>query len=204
MTKADLFRRKAGIKLDVGCGKDKQKGFVGLDIIKHPKVDIIHDVQKFPWPVPNSVCFQILMSHLWEHIEPKYRFQLMDECWRICRHDGQLLISAPYANSIGAAAHPAHYGCPNGLTFTFFDPNYELFHATSYQQPKPWKIKSLHYSMAGTLELILEPRKHENGKAHKISKPTKNDIEIKERKDYGKKAEEKRNHRFTGDNKKRS
>jgi len=159
-----LFEKAKGIKLDVGCGIFKQKGCVGLDAVKHPNVDIVHDVQKFPWPVPDDICSRIIMSHLWEHIEPKYRFQVMDELWRICRHDGQLFLSCPYAGSFLEAAHPAHYMCPNEATFQFFDPDYQLWHSCSYKKPLPWKIVQVMFAMTGTIEIIFEPRKDKNGK----------------------------------------
>jgi len=155
-----MTKKMLGTRLDIGCGLNKQRGFIGMDMIKHPCVDIIHDVQKFPWPIPSNSCFQVLMSHLWEHIEPKYRFRVMDEIWRIMRPDGQLLISAPYAGSWGEAAHPAHYGCPNNATFTFFDPDYPLYKACSYKKPKPWRLVRNAYTMNGCVEVILEPRKN--------------------------------------------
>lgn len=130
-----------------------------MDIVNHPNVDIVHDVQKFPWPIPKDSCSKILMSHLWEHIEPKYRFQLMDELWRVCRADGQLMISAPYAGTHLAHAHPAHYMCPNELTFQFFDPDYFYYQVTSYKKPKPWKIIRNMPNPVGCIEVILEPRK---------------------------------------------
>ena len=166
-----LFAAAAGVRLDVGCGINKQKGFLGLDQVRHPCVDIVHDVQKFPWPVPSQSCMVILMSHLWEHIEPKYRFEVMDELWRIVRHDGQLLISAPYATSFLAFAHPAHYMCPNEATFQFFDPDYPLWHACSYKKPKPWKIVRNDANLAGCIEIVLEPRKDKKGKACYPKKP---------------------------------
>ncbi|MGD8499101.1 MAG: hypothetical protein PVJ86_00545 [Phycisphaerales bacterium] len=172
-SRRQIFEDAKGIKLDVGCGIFKQKGCVGIDIVKHPNVDIVHDIQKFPWPVPKDICTFILMSHIWEHIEPKYRFQLMDECWRICRHDGQLLIACPYAGSPLEAAHPAHYMCPNEATFQFFDPEYQLWHSCSYKKPLPWKIIQWYANLAGCLEIALEPRKHPNGRPHKLpDKPT--------------------------------
>jgi hypothetical protein len=161
---SNLFERAKGVRLDVGCGQFKQKGFLGMDFTPHKNVDIVHDAQKFPWPVPDDICYQILLSHIWEHIEPKYRFQVMDELWRICRHDGQLLINAPYANSFLAHAHPAHYMCPNEATFQFFDPDYMLWHSCSYKKPLPWKITRMDYNTAGCIELIMEPRKDKNGK----------------------------------------
>ena len=159
----DLFLKHGGIKLDLGCGEGVQKGFVGMDITPCPNVDIVHDVQKFPWPIPDNCCFQILMSHLWEHIEPKYHFRVMDECWRIVRHDGQLLIAAPYANSFMAMAHPEHYSCPNEACFQFFDPDFPLWQCSGYKRTLPWKIVRSIFNIAGTIEVVMEPRKDKKG-----------------------------------------
>jgi len=160
-----LFEKARGARLDVGCGINKQKGFLGLDIMPHPNVDIVHDIQIFPWPIPKDSCFQILCSHVWEHIEPKYRFPLMDELWRICRYDGQLLIACPHHGTFLEAAHPAHYMCPNEGTFQFFDPDYPFWHACSYKKPLPWKITRNAPNLTGCIEIILEPRKDKKGNA---------------------------------------
>lgn len=159
-----LFSHMAGVKLDVGCGPNKQQGCIGIDRIKLPGVDIVHDIQEFPWPVPDNVCTMIVMSHLWEHIEPKYRFRLMDELWRIIRWDGQLFIAAPYANSFLANAHPEHYLCPNEATFQFFDPDYTLYMTGAYGMVKPWKIVRNDANFVGCIEVIMEPRKDKKGK----------------------------------------
>ena len=163
----NLIERAKGIRLDIGCGIHKQKGCLGMDIVPHPNVDIVHDIQKFPWPLDDNVCTFILLSHVFEHIEPKYRFQLMDECWRICKKDGQLWISCPYSNSFLESAHPAHYVCPNEATFEFFDSDYQLWHSCSYKKPKAWQIVTLSYTLGGTIEIVLSPRKDEKGRALK-------------------------------------
>jgi len=159
-----LFDKMAGVKLDVGAGPFKQAGFIGMDRVKLRGVDIVHDIQKFPWPIPNNICSTILMSHVWEHVEPKYRSRLMDECWRIIRYDGQLLISAPYANTFLANAHPEHYQCPNELTFQFYDPRFNLFKSGSYGMVKPWTLIRNEPNVAGCIEVILEPCKDAKGK----------------------------------------
>ena len=122
-----LLKSKMGIKLDIGCGSSKQKGFVGMDIRKVNGVDIVHDCTKFPYPIPDNSCLQILMSHMWEHIEPRHRINLMNELWRIMKDGGQLLLGAPYYLSFGAYQDPTHYPCPNEATFTYFDPGYPLY-----------------------------------------------------------------------------
>jgi hypothetical protein len=152
----NLLRSKSGIKLDVGCGESTQKGWVRMDRRRLPGIDIVHDVQRFPWPLPAGCCSQILLSHLWEHIEPKHRMRLMDELWRICRADGQLWLVSPYAGSMGANQDPTHYSCPNAATFTYFDPKHSLYQV---YKPKPWRLVNNAYLMQGNLEVVMEPVK---------------------------------------------
>jgi predicted SAM-dependent methyltransferase len=103
-----LCKLRAIVRLDVGCGPNRQPGWIGMDRRPCKGVDIVHDVQVFPWPIPDSSCDQVLMSHLWEHIEPKYRIDVANEVWRIMKSGGQWLISAPYACSPGAQQDPTH------------------------------------------------------------------------------------------------
>lgn len=149
----DLLKRRGGIRLDIGCGSAKQPGFVGMDLRKLPTVDIVHDAQVFPYPLPDDCCVQILLSHLWEHIEPKHRINLMNELWRISRVGAQLLISSPYYLSFGALQDPTHYGCPNEATFRYFDPTHPLW---NIYEAKPWKIIQNNYAMTGNMEVIME------------------------------------------------
>jgi predicted SAM-dependent methyltransferase len=148
-----LLKSKSGIMLDVGCSDHKQPGFVGMDIRPVKGVDIVHDVEELPWPLPDECCNLVLMSHLWEHIEPKYRVRVMDELWRILKPGRQLLISSPYATSVGAFQDPTHYTCPNENTFTYFDPTKPLY---QIYKPKPWRLVRNDWVAIGNMEVILE------------------------------------------------
>lgn len=139
--------------MDIGAGNCPQPNWVTMDIRDLPHIDIVHDVQKFPFPIPDNACLQVLMSHLWEHIEPKYRIDVMNELWRIMKPGGQLLISVPYYQSPGACQDPTHYTCPTEATFAYFDPHYMLY---GIYQPKPWKLVKNDYGFNGNLEVILE------------------------------------------------
>jgi hypothetical protein len=148
-----LFSKMAGSRLDIGCGSRKQPGYIGMDIRKLPGVDIVHDAQKFPYPIPSNSCHVVLLSHLWEHIEPKNRIDLVNEIWRIMKPGGQLQLSSPYYASFGATQDPTHYTCPNEATFTYFDPKYPMY---SIYEPRPWKMVRNNYQMTGNMEVILE------------------------------------------------
>ena len=151
-----------GINLDVGCGFHKQPNFIGLDKRKIPGiVDIVHDAEVFPWPLPDDICNKILLSHLWEHIKPWLTIDLMDECWRIMKPHGQLLLSTPYAGSFGYYQDPTHCNPANEATWTYFDPQYPLY---GIYKPKPWKVERNAYQMNSNMEVILAKRTVEEGK----------------------------------------
>ncbi len=61
---------KQAISLDIGCGPNKQAGFIGMDIRPLDGVDIVHDIEKFPYPLPDECCTLVMASHLMEHINP--------------------------------------------------------------------------------------------------------------------------------------
>lgn len=65
-----LLEENSGIRLDIGCGGNKQPNFVGMDVRDLPGVDIVHDVTMFPWPLPDESVLTAIASHLLEHIPP--------------------------------------------------------------------------------------------------------------------------------------
>lgn len=67
-----LIEEKQGINLDVGCGANKNSGFVGLDILDLPEVDIVWDFNRTPWPLPDECVLKAVASHVLEHILPTY------------------------------------------------------------------------------------------------------------------------------------
>lgn len=65
-----VLKENSGIKLDIGCGSAKQPGFVGLDYRPLPGVDIVQDITKFPWVLPDESVSLAMASHVLEHINP--------------------------------------------------------------------------------------------------------------------------------------
>ena len=149
-----IEKYRQGIKLDIGCGYNKQPGgFVGIDIRFLPGVDIVHDVESIPYPLPDECCSTILVSHLVEHICPKRFIAVMNEWWRIMKVDGQLLISMPYGVSYGFVQDPTHCNCLNEASWTYFDPSQFLY---SIYRPKPWRIERNAWFETGNMEVILK------------------------------------------------
>jgi predicted SAM-dependent methyltransferase len=150
-----LVAAKQGIFLDVGCADHKSKGAVGMDIRPLPGVDIVHSLLDIPWPLPDACCLRILASHIWEHLPPDRINGVMDECWRVMRPDGQLLISMPYANSMRAMQDPTHYRCWNEVCAQYYDPAYPLYQVYRVQ---PWKVELNQWSSEGDIAIVLAKR----------------------------------------------
>lgn len=146
-----------GFCLDVGCGGHKQEGFLGMDMRKTPCVDIVHDIQQFPWPIPDDSCSRILCSHILEHIDPSNTLNVLNEMWRVMKVGGQLMISVPYGLSYGFIQDPTHKNPWNEATLTYFDPDYPLFDVYCHTT-KPWRIERSSWYATGNLEAILEKR----------------------------------------------
>lgn len=158
-----LLKEKSGIHLDLGCGDNKQPGFVGMDVRTLPGVDIVHDVNVHPWPLPDDCVTRVMASHLVEHIPPVavngkgtwFPFvAFMDEVWRVCRVGAEFLISAPYWTSPGFAQDPTHVNAINETTLAYFDP---LHHSQLWQiyKPKPWYYRYVSYDPLWSIEIML-------------------------------------------------
>lgn len=163
-----------GIRVDLGCGSNKQPGFVGIDIRPLPGVDIVQDLEQFPWPLPDESVSFMVSSHVVEHINPARGIFLkfMDECWRILKPGGKFLIATPYAGSQGYFMDPTHCNPCNEMTWAYFDP---LDRSNLYRiyEPAPWKILESSFNVNGNMEVALikrldDPSYHSDSKKHYV------------------------------------
>lgn len=143
-----------GIMLDLGCGERKQENFIGMDRRDLPNVDIVHDVEDFPWPLEDECCLTVVASHLYEHIKPWLSLGFMDEIWRIMKPRGQVAISCPYGINQYFLQDPTHCNPVNEATWQYFDPTYPLW--TIYKT-KPWEIEKgfPQYQANGMIEVLM-------------------------------------------------
>lgn len=160
-------QERSGIILDIGCGANKHPGSVGMDIRALPGVDVVHDINVHPWPLPDECVITAIASHLVEHIPPVaigpdghtwFPFvAFMDEVWRVLKVDGQFAIALPHGYSPGYLQDPTHCNACNEATWAYFDPEHPSMLWTIYK-PKPWKIESLNWSLIGNMEVLLRKR----------------------------------------------
>ncbi len=158
-----IVEAKKGIRLDIGCGANKQQGFLGMDLREVEGVDIVWDLEEFPWPLDDDVCTDVLASHILEHILPRKFFHagggqcVMGEVWRVLKPGGQLHISCPYGVSPGYVQDPTHCNPISEATLQYFDPRNHLYWV--YQIPFMFTVEYVRYDFtAGFLEAVMAKR----------------------------------------------
>ena len=91
---------------DLGCGRRKFPGAVGIDLLPGDSVDIVHNLDEYPWPVDDDSFDLVIATHIAEHVRDFTRFLL--ECYRIVRPDGVLIVRCPHFSWRGSYSHPLH------------------------------------------------------------------------------------------------
>lgn len=128
------------IKLDLGCGKNKKEGFLGIDCRKFPGVDGICDLFVAPWefdvdfldkhfPVdgdstdyklPDSCVTEVHCSHFLEHLTGLQRVQFLNELHRVLIPGGKALIITPHWASNRAYGDFTHQWPPVSEMFYYY------------------------------------------------------------------------------------
>lgn len=99
-------------KLNLGCGEFKKEGYINLDWSEAVKPDIIHNLNKFPYPFSDNEFDLIEADHLLEHLSNVFR--VMKEIHRIARNGAKVIIRVPHFSR--GFTHPEH---KRGFDFTF-------------------------------------------------------------------------------------
>jgi SAM-dependent methyltransferase len=92
-------------KLNLGCDFDYKKGWINLDFHKGI-ADVVHNLNKFPYPFKDNQFDYVLAKHVIEHLDdiPK----VMKEIHRISKPDAIIKIVVPYFNNFNAFRDVTH------------------------------------------------------------------------------------------------
>lgn len=108
------------LKLDLGCGKNKREGFVGVDSIKFDTVDQVVDLRK-PWPWGDDSVEEVHCSHFLEHLTPPERIHFANELFRVLRKGAKATLVTPYSGHDCAYGDPTHQWPPiSGWTYLYW------------------------------------------------------------------------------------
>jgi len=107
--------------LDVGCGRKKEQGAVGLDRSRLSDADVLAEIESFPWPFADDSFDRVRCSHVIEHVHDVIGF--MREIHRVCRKGARVEIYTPYFTSWQSWADPTHVHHFTLRSFDYFIEN---------------------------------------------------------------------------------
>lgn len=106
-----------GRRLNVGCGADVRPGYVNLDRAALAGVDVVHDVDRRPWPFEDQAFSEVLCESVLEHVD---LVPTMREIHRILRPGGMLRLTVPHFTAPTAYEDPTHRNFLACGSFQFF------------------------------------------------------------------------------------
>lgn len=120
-------------QLNFGCGEDVRPasdGWVNLDVVKLPGVDVVHDMNRFPYPFRDGEFDHVLARHVLEHVPHHLTghskdglLLVMEEFHRILRPGGTVEVVCPHYKADTAWMDPTHTRVVHPDTFSYFEPN---------------------------------------------------------------------------------
>jgi predicted SAM-dependent methyltransferase len=107
------------VRVSLACGQRKPEGFLGIDISEMEGVDIVHDLNVYPWPFEDDSVDEFECSHFIEHVADLMAF--MDEVHRTLKPGGKMSVVAPYYSSIRAWQDPTHVRAISEASFLYYN-----------------------------------------------------------------------------------
>jgi SAM-dependent methyltransferase len=92
--------------LHLGCGKKKIDGAIGMDILSLAGVDVVHNLDIYPWPIEDSSVDMVVCHSVVEHITDLVSF--FNEIWRILKIEGRVVVAVPYFRSVDSFTDITH------------------------------------------------------------------------------------------------
>ncbi len=130
------------MKLDLGCGARCRDGFTGVDCLKLDGVEVVHDLNALPYPFDDDSVDEIWLDQVIEHLQSPIR--VVEELWRICRHDAIVHIGVPYFRSRYMAIDPTHVTAFSVSSFGYFDPEHALCQRYQYTHAR-FKVEEVEF-----------------------------------------------------------
>lgn len=143
------------IKIDIGCGRGRDRDMLGIDANAGANVDYVRDLSK-GLPFCNRSVSYIKAHNILEHIEGTANFEyLMRECWRVLQDGGIMDIVVPGAFSDGGMRDPTHARHFMKSSFDYFKADRPRYH--EYLPDTPWTILTVTGENDGTICVMMTP-----------------------------------------------
>lgn len=107
----------ARLKLNIGCGRDVREGWLNVDAIAQPGVEVWNLTNR--WPLDDCSVEEIHASHVIEHFGQFHRCFVYDEAYRVLVPGGKMTVIVPHWANTRAYGDPTHQW-PPVTEFSFY------------------------------------------------------------------------------------
>lgn len=108
------------VKIDLGCGPNKQKGFLGLDQYAFPGVDHVLKLGSERLPFEDGTVEEAYAAHFVEHLNAVERCHLFNELYRVMKPGAKMSMIVPHWGSSRAYGDPTHQWPPLGEMWFYY------------------------------------------------------------------------------------
>lgn len=131
---------KRGLKcLNIGCGKKRFPGAVNVDIRRTEAVDLVHDLNKIPWPFEDGYFDRVMALDILEHLDDL--IITMEEIYRITKAGVLIQARTNFWQSEQAFTDPTHKMFFTPHSFDYFDPTTAMGKQYDFYSSARFKIE---------------------------------------------------------------
>jgi hypothetical protein len=136
-------------RLDVGCGRKRRDGYVGLDVRNCGQEYVRDATYGLPRPAKGERWDEVRAAQFLEHLTPAEAVSFLNDCWRKCK---ELHVVVPHKDCPRAwqLSHKSYY---NEHTFRHLET--EGLHRDA--GIRRWRVLSLETNGIGHIHARMEP-----------------------------------------------
>jgi SAM-dependent methyltransferase len=157
-TRSDLLAKREKrsddkVLIDLGCGTRKREGYLGMDRVNLPGVDIVYEVES-SIPLEDNTVDGIWSNFFFEHVSNLVR--LLQEIYRISRPGALIEFTVPYYQSVTQFKDPTHHAVITPETMRYFTD--EKWYGSDYGFGVNFKILDVQYTYLPPFDRMMSPK----------------------------------------------
>jgi SAM-dependent methyltransferase len=110
--------------LHLGSGRKYHADAVNVDLVAETGPDLVHDLNRLPWPLPGNRFREVWAYDVLEHLDDLVK--VMEEIHRVCRHGAIVKVTVPHFSCANAFTDPTHRHYFGRFSFDYFTGENEL------------------------------------------------------------------------------
>lgn len=128
-------------KINIGCGRDYREGWINIDFSHDCKADYYRDIGEDTLRESDESADLVYISGVLEQIGPNENLiHALNECWRVLKPGGQIVIVVPNARHAIAHRDPMDIRKFTPATFNYFVDGFQEYRDYgSVYGFKPWQ-----------------------------------------------------------------